>query len=94
MANTPEGTLEGIAALSPTDAWIVGEYGAETFVEHWDGASWSIVPSPNADESTGALNSLYAVARVPGTRTLWAVGSYDSYASNGTHPLILEAANG
>ena len=54
----------GVAADRPDDAWIVVEaddaapaYTAHAFVEHWDGASWSIVPSPNADESTGALNS-------------------------------------
>ena len=62
-----------------------------TLVEHWDGASWTTVPSPNADPSPYALNSLNAVARVAGTRTLWAVGAYDG--DDGTHPLILQATN-
>ncbi len=33
--------LLGVAALSPNDAWAVGSH-----IEHWDGTSWSIVPSP------------------------------------------------
>ncbi|MDX6309204.1 MAG: hypothetical protein QOI06_2250 [Nocardioidaceae bacterium] len=68
--------LDGVAIISPTDAWAVGAYsdsGSEgkTLIEHWDGATWTQVPSPNAD---GASN-LSAVSAVSAT-DIWAVGSY------------------
>src|SRR4051812_42239449 len=44
--------LSGIAAVSPTDVWAVGEQRAadgvnRTLTEHWNGSSWQVVPSPN-----------------------------------------------
>lgn len=46
------GNITASVSLSPTDAWIVGAYpdssGAQlTFMEHWDGRTWSLVPNPN-----------------------------------------------
>ena len=79
-------------ALSSSDAWIVGEDADKTLVQHWDGAGWSTVPSPNGNDSPYSLNSLNAVARVPGTRTLWAVGSFNDDDQT-TRPLILQATN-
>lgn len=42
--------LDGVTAVSPTDAWAVGVYynGTEdkTLVEHWNGKSWKVQPSP------------------------------------------------
>jgi len=40
-----------------------------TLIEHWDGAAWSAVPSPN---NPGA-NELNAVSILP-TGLVWAVG--------------------
>jgi hypothetical protein len=49
--NTP--TIGAVTAISPTDAWAVGEQigatsptGGGTLIEHWNGSSWSVVPSP------------------------------------------------
>jgi hypothetical protein len=44
--------LYGVVALSPTDVWAVGTVtantgGAQTLIEHYDGTSWKVVPSPN-----------------------------------------------
>src|SRR5436309_3023426 len=46
--------LTGVAAVAPNDIWAVGysslsPYGGteRTLIEHWDGTSWSIVPSPS-----------------------------------------------
>src|SRR5438105_15142308 len=43
--------LEGVAALSTTDAWAVGFFRARntyrTLTEHFNGSTWSVVPSPN-----------------------------------------------
>src|SRR5205823_4934960 len=47
----------------------------QTLVEHWDGARWSIVPSPNL--GTG-YNQLNAVTAVPCSPELWAVGTAGS----------------
>jgi hypothetical protein len=46
-----------------------------TLIEHWDGTAWQIVDSPNVANATA--DGLNSVTRVPGTRTLWAVGSDD-----------------
>jgi hypothetical protein len=55
--------LLGIAAISASDIWAVGDIGAPfghiaTLTEHWDGTSWSVIASPNPG-STG--NRLYGV---------------------------------
>src|ERR1051326_3738059 len=40
-------TLRGVAVLSPCNAWAVGNYGGggQALITHWDGASWTAVPS-------------------------------------------------
>jgi hypothetical protein len=45
-------------------------------IEHWNGTSWSIVPSPN---SGSGFNTLYSVA-ASSSSDVWAVGAYDSGA--------------
>lgn len=73
-------TLTSVDALSSTDAWAVGSYRTptspgtdtvrNTLIEHWNGTSWSVVPSPNP----GTLsNSLLGVAAT-GPNDVWAVG--------------------
>src|SRR5215216_76168 len=68
--------LYGVTAVAADDAWAVGLYepqggGTRTLILHWDGISWSIVPSPNPATYSG----LYAVAAVS-TTDVWAVGYY------------------
>src|SRR5579883_1184066 len=70
--------LLGVAALSPTDAWAVGSH-----IEHWDGTSWSIVPSPQP----GWIEFLGGVAAIS-TNDVWAVGWYYPTTSNTQEPLI------
>src|SRR5438105_3935499 len=45
--------LHGVAAVSANDVWAVGEYnpgpGSRTLTLHWDGTSWSVIPSPNVN---------------------------------------------
>lgn len=58
--NNTGNVLSGISATSPTDIWAVGDLVApntpvKTLVEHFDGAHWSVVPSPNP-LPTGNLN--------------------------------------
>ena len=71
--------LDGVVALAANDIWAVG-YGENpsgavspldiTLIEHWNGISWSIIPSPNPDQE---VNELHAIAGVA-SNDLWAVG--------------------
>src|SRR5439155_1076907 len=73
-----------------SNVWVVGNYCTSncnnydqlTLIEHWDGTSWSLVPSPNP--GAGYI-SLYAVAAVS-ANDVWAVGNY--YNGNLTPTLI------
>jgi hypothetical protein len=68
--------LNDVAVTSAADAWAVGydnagNFGTErTLIEHWDGAAWSIVPSPNIGTNASIL---YGVAAVR-SNDAWAVG--------------------
>ena len=73
--NTP--TIGAVTAISATNAWAVGEdigatsaVGGSTLIEHWNGGSWSIVPSP----TPGADPGLTGVA-ARGSGDVYAVGS-------------------
>jgi hypothetical protein len=76
------GTTRGIAAIAPDDVWVVGTQlvgrRALTLTEHWDGTSWTIVPSPN--ETSNGSDKLMSVPHsvpttygrsVTGPRTAW-----------------------
>jgi hypothetical protein len=43
--------LNSVAAVNGDDIWAVGDFidstGGHTLIEHWNGARWSIVPSPS-----------------------------------------------
>lgn len=82
--NAHGNTLNAVAALSTSDAWAVGFKndnnlnGARTLTQHWDGAKWSTVPSPNpgstpACDGFNTGNVLTGVATVA-TDDIWAVG--------------------
>lgn len=68
--------LLGVAAASATDAWAVGHSCAdpchvrETLTLHWDGTSWSEVPSPSPGAADNVLNGVSASS----TGDAWAVG--------------------
>lgn len=88
---SPIGTnnvLAGVAATSTNDAWAVGTNGNgsidETLIEHWDGANWSIMSSPNPGT---ALNQLLAVSATS-TSDAWAVGNSWYLIGNNKSPLI------
>jgi len=72
--------LTGVAAHAANDVWAVGydddHSGSipvrKTVWMHWDGARWSVVPSPNS--GTGD-NTLLGVIAPAGTTDAWAWGS-------------------
>ena len=78
------GALYAAAALSASDAWAAGSTGdaTETFTIHWDGATWSIAPSPNPStfRTQDFITGLAAIAH----DDVWAVGSYNSSGGDGT----------
>jgi hypothetical protein len=77
-------SLSGAAVIGPGDMWAVGAIGTgsgpfQTLAEHFNGSSWSVVPTP-------ALNgSLAGVAGAAGT-DVWAVG--DQAQGSSVLPLI------
>jgi hypothetical protein len=77
-------TLDGVAAVASADVWAVGRYDADSahllqpLVEHWDGTAWHLVSSPLPQAATNGV--LSAVARIPGTNQLWAVGAWSKYS--------------
>jgi len=81
-----DNTLFDVAVLSATDAWAVGEYlvdggGAlRTLIQHYDGTTWTIVPSPNRLTGIGRnqINSLRGVTAIAAD-DVWAVGYTVSY---------------
>lgn len=85
---TVANALYGISAVSPSDAWAVGDSGAGTLAEHWNGSAWMVYPSPNA---TRTSNTLAAVA-APSSSDVWAVGS--AGAGNGLYTGLIDHWNG
>jgi hypothetical protein len=92
--------LNAVDDLSPGNAWAVGtSFGGgvgataagRTLIEHWNGTSWSIVPSPNpAAGVPGDADVLTAISGT-GPGDLWAAG----WDNNGvTISLLFEHWNG
>ena len=77
-------SLAAVTIVSASDAWAVGaSYRAptapphnSTFIEHWDGRSWQIVPSPNSADGNDTLLTVAAVS----SSDVWAAG----YSIHGT----------
>jgi hypothetical protein len=78
-ASLPSGDdtrLHALAVVSPADIWAVGGIGtptgvAHSLIEHWNGTSWSVVPSPVAEPTGSVLAGVAAVSAAD----IWAVGS-------------------
>jgi hypothetical protein len=68
--------LTSVAAVSPGDAWAVGDVynkrlgDQQTLTQHWDGAAWRPVPSPSVPRSYNTLTGLAAIS----SNDVWAVG--------------------
>lgn len=74
--------MSDVIALSPDDAWVVGDDNIDALVWHWDGMDWGRVPVALPDDS--GLSALAAVGAID----VWAAGNYR--AGNGSiQPLFL-----
>jgi hypothetical protein len=73
-----DNTLAGVTAVASNDVWAVGTQqptsltDPHTLILHWNGAAWTIVPSPNDGGST-VDNHLLAAAAVA-SNDVWATG--------------------
>src|SRR5205814_3040831 len=90
---TQANTLFSVAASTDEDVWAVGAgYDQQlnayrTVIEHWNGAGWSIISSPNA---TSGYNLLNGVA-VAGSNDIWTVGQA---AVGNTYGTLIEHSTG
>jgi hypothetical protein len=88
---TNDNMLQGVAVAGPNDVWAVGYYydtslfTNRTLVLRWDGAQWSVVPSPNQGTSFNYLNGV----AVAGPNDVWAVGYYMDTSLNARRTLAL-----
>lgn len=86
--------LRGVGASGPSDAWAVGQWydpptdpfqagTLKTLAMHWDGAAWTIVPTPNPAQGGNGLWDVEMVTSELG----WAAGNQ---GGNGARPLMLK----
>ena len=86
-------SLASVAAAADNDVWAVGWAFSQqlnayrTEIEHWDGARWSLVKSPNATNGYNLLNGVAVVA----ANDVWAVGQA---AIGSTYSTLIEHWNG
>jgi hypothetical protein len=91
VAATGGSALSGVATTSAKNAWAVGEYftatSEPTLIEHWNGAAWSVVRSPNR----GHTDLLIGVTATS-AKNAWAVGYY--FNSQDMEQSLIERWNG
>jgi hypothetical protein len=97
--NVGEGTnkLNAVLALAPNDAWAVGfstpvappKHAATlTLIEHFDGTSWALVPSPNVRSNSANQSNRLLGLTAKSADDIWAFGSY--FAADGSgHQMTL-----
>ncbi len=89
--------LAGVAAVSTNNVWAVGHLSDPsdpnramlTLIEHWDGFSWTVVPSPNGYANSGNLKGITAIS----SNDIWAVGYADD-TPPGIYQTLIEHWNG
>ena len=104
---TGPNSLGGVVALAPDNVWAVGfstastkpppgqyDVPTKTLIEHYDGASWSVVSSPNVGpNSQYQSNRLLGVTAVSST-DIWAFGSYFAASGSENQITLLLQSNG
>lgn len=97
--NVGEGTnkLNAVLALASNDAWAVGfstpvappkQAATLTLIEHFDGTSWVVVPSPNVGPNSLNQSNRLLGLTANSPNDIWAFGSY--FAADGSgHQMTL-----
>lgn len=94
-----QNVLTGVKAFAPNNVTAVGftlDFANQrelTLVEHWDGTSWKVVPSPNQSEDVGSLNTLTRISGF-GPHDLYAVGFYADAQTGGQPTALVEHFDG
>jgi hypothetical protein len=89
-------SLTGVTAISASNIWAVGSYVnsstnvGQTLIEHWNGSTWRVVPSPNTSANFNALSDIKAVS----TNDIWAIGHTGPPVAFVTHNPLIEHWNG
>jgi hypothetical protein len=104
LARTPnrggEGSpLRGITALSPADAWAVGQTqrlnGAiRPLTEQFNGSTWSLVPSPAPGSAGGTPDDSLSGVTGPAAGTVFAVGAREIPGQCCLRTLALKTTSG
>jgi uncharacterized repeat protein (TIGR01451 family) len=96
--NVNDNGLGDVTCIDSADCWAVGLYTSDaqnfigqTLIEHFDGASWSIVTSPNT--SASQANNLSGVACL-GAGDCWAVGFAEPGGSGPAFTTLIEHYDG
>lgn len=93
-----ENALNGVSEISTNDVWAVGYYQVakktsesafRTLTEHWNGSTWSTVPSPNIGTASNTLSAVDTVS----SNDVWAVG-YHYVAGEAQRRTLLEHWDG
>jgi hypothetical protein len=85
--NVGEGTnkLNAVLALAPNDVWAVGfstpvappkQAATLTLIEHFNGTSWTVVPSPNVGPNSANQSNRLLGLTANSANDIWAFGSY------------------
>jgi hypothetical protein len=92
-----QNALTSVVAAGPNDVTAVGFTLANltelTMVQHWDGVSWKVVPSPNVSRTAGSFNTLRGVTAV-NRSDLYAVGFFSNSTTNGQQLRLILHFNG
>jgi hypothetical protein len=73
--NWQRGTLEAVAAVSARDVWAVGNR-----IEHWDGQTWAVVPSPSLGSvPPSSLPRSLAAISFSATNNVWAMSTDNDF---------------
>ena len=89
--------LSGISAKSDSNVWAVGSYSssggnniASTLAMHWNGSSWSVVPTPNVGSGGSRLEAVYALS----SNDVWTVGESNASGIASGDDTLIEFYNG
>src|SRR6202045_4331799 len=98
--NVGEGTnkLNAVLALAPNDVWAVGfstpvappkQAATLTLIEHFDGTSWAVLPSPNVGPNSANQSNRLLGLTGNSANAIWAFGSYFTADGSGHQRTLL-----
>ena len=95
--------LNAVLALAPNDVWAVGfstphappqQSATLTLIEHFDGTSWSVVPSPNVGPHSVSQSNRLLGLTANSASDIWAFGSFFAADGSGHQVTLLSHWDG